>query len=62
MFLMKEKNFGGKRSSSSIGKIVRNKDHATVLHAIKSTHDLLDTDEVFKHTFNRVLILIKNIK
>ena len=37
-----------------IGTIVGNRDHATVLHAIKSVDDMLDTDEHFRAKYQQV--------
>ncbi|MBQ0056630.1 MAG: chromosomal replication initiator protein DnaA [Bacteroidales bacterium] len=39
------------QSVSRIGQVVGNRDHATVLHALKNVEDLLDTDAEFKEKF-----------
>ena len=42
------------QSISRIGNIIGNRDHATVLHAIKSVDDMLDTDTAFKSKYDEV--------
>lgn len=42
------------QSICRIGTIVGGRDHATVLHAIKSVDDMLDTDEQFRTKYNQV--------
>lgn len=54
MYLMKEENFGGKRSNSKIGALIRNKDHSTVLHACKTVKNLVNVDKDFKSYFNKI--------
>lgn len=47
------------QSVSRIGVVVGNRDHATVLHAIKSVEDLLTTDQDFKAKYDKAEALIK---
>lgn len=42
------------KSLSAIGKIIGNRNHATVLYAIKSVKDQLDTNAVFKQDFENI--------
>lgn len=37
-----------KSSLATIGANIGNKDHATVLHACKTVHNLIDTDKLFR--------------
>jgi len=37
-----------KASLSTIGSVIGNKDHATVLHACKTVNNLMETDKRFK--------------
>ncbi len=41
-------------SLKQIGKQFGNRDHTTVLHSIKTINDLLDSDVLFKDTFNKL--------
>ncbi len=41
-------------SLKEIGKQFGNRDHTTVMHSIKTINDLIDTDSLFKDTFNRL--------
>jgi len=40
-----------KKSLDYIGKQLADRDHATVLHAIKTVNNLIDTDKEFKKTY-----------
>jgi len=51
MYMMDVYKFGGNRSLSAIGRIVRNKDHATVIYAKKTVQGYLDNDVKFKEEF-----------
>jgi chromosomal replication initiator protein len=42
------------QSVSRIGIVIGNRDHATVLHAIKNVENLLTTDAEFKAKFDAV--------
>lgn len=48
-----------KKSLSSIGQAIGNKDHATVLHACKTVNDIIDTDKEFR---NIIIDLDRRIK
>ncbi len=41
-------------SLKEIGKHFGNRDHTTVMHSIKTINDLIDTDTLFKETFNKL--------
>ena len=41
-------------SSSKIGKIIGNKDHATVLHSIKTVNNLRESDKLFNKRFKDI--------
>jgi chromosomal replication initiator protein len=41
-------------SLSHIGKVIGNKDHATVLHSIKAVEDQMSTDKVFRASVERM--------
>ncbi|MDR2474994.1 MAG: chromosomal replication initiator protein DnaA [Bacteroidales bacterium] len=41
-------------SSSKIGELLGKKDHATVLHALKTVRDLMDIDLSFRNNVNRI--------
>jgi len=63
MYAISEEEFGGYKSLSTVGRIVRNKDHATVLHAKKTVSNLLDTDKAvvkqykeLKHFLLKIII------
>lgn len=45
-----------KKSLVFAGKIFYNKDHATVLHALKTVNALLETDKMFRSTFAPVFL------
>lgn len=47
------------QSVSRIGLVVGGRDHATVLHALKSVDDLLETDNEFKEKYETVESLLK---
>lgn len=47
------------QSVCRIGSIVGNRDHATVLHAIKSVDDMLDTDAQFRSKYEQVEAQLK---
>lgn len=47
------------QSVSRIGSIIGGRDHATVLHALKSVDDLLETDSEFKEKYEAVEIALK---
>lgn len=51
MYLSKEKT---KLSLSEIGRLIGNKDHATVLHAKRTVSNLCDTDKRFKADVNKI--------
>jgi chromosomal replication initiator protein len=42
------------QSVSRIGQVVGNRDHATVLHALKNVEDLLDSDAEFREKYAAV--------
>jgi chromosomal replication initiation ATPase DnaA len=42
------------KNLSAIGRIVGDKDHATVIHAIKTIDDLCETDKKFNELFFRI--------
>lgn len=46
-------------SSSKIGQLIGNRDHATVLHACKMVKDLIDVDKAFKAEMDEIEIMIK---
>lgn len=46
-------------SSSKIGQLIGNRDHATVLHACKMVKDLIDVDKVFKAEMDEIETMIK---
>ena len=41
-------------SLKEIGRHFGNRDHTTVMHSIKTINDLIDTDTLFKDTFNKL--------
>lgn len=41
-------------SSVKIGKLIGDKDHTTVLHAIKTINNLIETDINFKNKINKI--------
>ena len=47
-------------SLSQIGKIVGNKDHATVLHACKTIKDQLEINKPFRATLEEIEVALKN--
>ena len=47
------------QSVSRIGSIIGGRDHATVLHALKSVDDLLETDSEFKEKYEAVETALK---
>lgn len=47
------------QSVSRIGSIIGGRDHATVLHALKSVDDLLETDSDFKEKYEAVESALK---
>lgn len=73
MYTMIVDKFGGEKSLAEIGRIVRDKNHATVIHARKTIQGYLDMDnsilnfnqeyKEFKNYLNQLHILwIKQIK
>jgi chromosomal replication initiator protein len=46
-------------SSSKIGQLIGNRDHATVLHACKMVKDLIDVDKAFKAEMDEIETMIK---
>ena len=46
-------------SSSKIGQLIGNRDHATVLHACKMVKDLIDVYKAFKAEMDEIEIMIK---
>ena len=46
-------------SSSKIGQLIGNRDHATVLHACKMVKDLIDVDKAFKAEVDEIETMIK---
>lgn len=42
------------QSVSRIGQVIGNRDHATVLHALKNVDDLLETEVEFREKYNKV--------
>lgn len=48
-----------KNSLSAIGKVIGNRDHATVLHACSVVNDLMDTDKRFRHTVTELETKLK---
>jgi len=53
-----------KDSLAFIGKVIGNKDHATVLHACKTVNNLIDTDKQFKIDVEKLekILLFENNK
>lgn len=49
-----------KNSLSSIGKIIGNRNHATVLHACGVVNDLLDTDKTIRYDMKELEARLKN--
>ena len=41
-------------SVSRIGQVIGNRDHATVLHALKNVEDLMNTDQQFREKYNSI--------
>jgi len=46
-------------SLAFVGKNIGNKDHATVLHSIKTINNLIDTDKVFAAEIEEIKTLLK---
>ena len=46
-------------SSSKIGQLIGNKDHATVLHACKIVKDQVEVDKAFKADIEEIEVLLK---
>lgn len=46
-------------SSSKIGQLIGNKDHATVLHACKTVKDQLEVDKEFKAEIEEIEVGLK---
>lgn len=46
-------------SSSKIGQLIGNKDHATVLHAYKTVKDQLEVDKEFKAEIEEIEVGLK---
>lgn len=47
-------------SLKSIGRFFSGRDHSTVIHALGSINDQLDTDRKFKSNFNRLSTIVAN--
>jgi hypothetical protein len=43
-----------------IGEVIGNRDHATVLHAVKAVEDLIDTDKAFRIKMRELEDILKN--
>lgn len=43
-----------KLSLDMIGQLIGNKDHATVLHSIKTVNNLMDTDKIYKSEIEEI--------
>ena len=46
-------------SSSKIGKLIGNKDHATVLHACKTVKELTEVDKSFRSEIDEIQAELK---
>jgi hypothetical protein len=49
------------KTLSTIGKLI-NKDHATVMHSVKSIHNMYDTDKRFRAMYDRIDAKVKLLK
>lgn len=58
MYILYVEGFGGKRSLSNIGRVVRNKDHVTVLHAIEAVETLLKVNSKFYELYKHIKIFL----
>ena len=46
-------------SSSKIGQLIGNKDHATVLHACKMVKDQVEVDKAFKNEIEEIEAILR---
>lgn len=57
MFCFIARNMGF--SLTAIGQFLGNRDHTTVIHNIKTFHNIVDTDDIYKEKYNRISTKIK---
>jgi hypothetical protein len=46
-------------SLKTIGQFLGNRDHTTVIHNVRTFHNLVETEEVYKEKYNKILKKIK---